>query len=68
MQGVVITCSDDPPRIGSHFTATVPLDKAHEFKLELQPQALMQVQSLRSDQKRALIQPRLSHVHLLTRP
>lgn len=67
VQGAVISCSDDPPRIGSHFIATVALDNAHQFRMELQPQALMQVQSLRSGLKRALSQRPLSQRHSLTR-
>ena len=32
--GVDITCSDDPPRIGSHFKVAVPLAEASKFHLE----------------------------------
>ena len=32
--GVDITCSDDPPRIGSHFKVAVPLDSARYFVLD----------------------------------
>ena len=34
MAGVVITCSDDPPGIGSHFKVAVPLNQARYFDLE----------------------------------
>ena len=34
MAGVDITCSDNPPRIGSHFKVAVPLNQARRFDLE----------------------------------
>lgn len=34
MAGVVITCSDDPPGIGSHFKVAVTLNQARYFDLE----------------------------------
>jgi len=42
VEGVKITCSDDPPRIGSHFTTIVPLNKTAEMELA-QPDKFLKV-------------------------
>ena len=38
-----MTCSDNPPRIGSHFQVNVTLKEAPEFQLEKDASRLVQV-------------------------
>lgn len=44
--GVDITCSDNPPRIGSHFTFMVPLDKSEGLPLD-RPEQCIQVRTIK---------------------
>lgn len=32
IDGITVTCSDNPPRISSHYCVAVPMDKAAELE------------------------------------